>query len=370
VRSFSPRRKGAVLPPAPSLAVVLCLVGALPVAAASLREKVDRFYAGPFHAPPQGLMLAELVATTVLPAASAPGFGPQSDALVGPLVTEPAATIGAGHLVVSARYEDIAWTPEVERDRLGNLRGPFVSLATEGRFNIDVLTLRQQRYTVSAAYGIRDDLDLELDLPIVDTHFAARGRAFSDDGTVAGRSLHTSDSAAGDLVLRGKWGMAEVGKTELAAMLTMSLPTGRIDDFAGRETFTLEPSLVSSRSFGRLRVDLDVGIEANASDVGASRGRYRLAASVVIFDWLGASGEIDARTGVSAYKRRVEVPPNFDPSQDYDVTFPRMDLADAFLALHAHVAGPLRVFVAGRIPIAWAGLVPNAVPVVGLTAAF
>jgi hypothetical protein len=71
-----------------------------------------------------------------------------------------------------------------------------------------------------------------------------------------------------------------------------------------------------------------------------------------VLDWLGISTEIDARTGFSEYRRRVDVPSNFDPFRDYDVTFPRMDLADALVALHARVVGPLRLFVGGRIPIA------------------
>jgi len=162
----------------------------------------------------------------------------------------------------------------------------------------------------------------------------------------------------------------QFGGTPLAVMLTASLPTGRLKDLTGRDAFTLEPSIVCSRRFGPLRADLDVGVEANATTLAASRARYRLATSIALFGRVGVTGEIDARTGFSEYQRRVEVFPNSDPSRDYDVTFPRMDLADALLAIHARLVGPLRAFVAGRVPIASAGLVPDAGLVVGVSAAF
>ena len=47
-----------------------------------------------------------------------------------------------------------------------------------------------------------------------------------------------------------------------------------------------------------------------------------------------------------------------------------MDLADALLALHARLVGPLQAFVACRVPIASVGLVPDAVLVAGVSAAF
>ena len=345
------------------------MLSAVPAVATSLRARIDQFYAGPFHAPPQGLLLGELVATTVLPPASAPGFGAVDEDSVGPLVTERAATLGARRLVVSARYDDIAWAPEDERDSLGNRIGPFVRLNTEGRLGVDKLTLRQQQYTLSVAYGVRDDVDLQIALPIDDTHVDVRGRGFLED-TVVPKSLHASNAAVGDLLVRGKWWAGQVSGTVLSLMLTASLPTGRLEDISGRDAFTLEPSVVCSRRFGPVRIDLNAGIETNATTLAASRGHYRLATSMAVLKWLGVSAEIDARTGFSEYDRRVHVPPNFDPFRDYDVTFPRMDLADALLALHVRVVGPLRAFVGGRVPIASAGLLPNAVPVFGVSAVF
>ncbi len=138
MRCLSPcQRRFACRTRATVLAIVVSVFGAVPAAATSLRARINEFYEGPFHAPPQGLLLGELVATTVLPPASAPGFGAVDEDSVGPLVTERAATLGARRLVVSARYDDIAWAPEDERDSLGNRIGPFVRLNTEGRLGVE-----------------------------------------------------------------------------------------------------------------------------------------------------------------------------------------------------------------------------------------
>jgi hypothetical protein len=354
------------------LAAVACVFVATPGNAQSLRTKVDQFYAGSYRVAPEGLVLGELVAATVLPPASTAGFDTVGDGSVGPLVTEQAVTVGAKHVTVSLRYEDLSWSPEIEHDRFGNAVGLFRILDGYGRFHVDALTLRQQRYTLSGTYGVRDDFDVELALPIADTHVDARGRAFAE-GIFPG-ALHAGDGAIGDLLLRTKWRLRDVRGIPIALMLTASVPTGDVDDFAGRGAWTLEPSVVASRRVGPLRVDLDVGIEANTDTLEASRARYRLAGSIAFLHRLGLSAEVDARTAFSEYDSRADAPRNFVVGTfgfpSYAVTFPRMDLADALVTLHARVVGPLRLFVGGRIPIVSAGIVPNAVPVFGMTAVF
>jgi hypothetical protein len=163
---------------------------------------------------------------------------------------------------------------------------------------------------LAATYGITDDLDVNLTLPILASSLSidAAGRAFRvdpNDGSLidqpsrvaAGTFQDASSSASGvgDLFLRGKYRFLARPWGDVAAGLALRMPTGDQDDFQGTGAWELSPLLyANTRRFplaGRVAVQffLNGGVDLNIDDVDLSQGRFGVGADFAMADVLTLS---------------------------------------------------------------------------------
>jgi hypothetical protein len=239
--------------------------------------------------------------------------------LLGQLYLERARPIGRGKWNVAASYQRVH-IDSVQGQAVDSLRDNEEAIvvvddarqqpgAPRGlipikydRYDVD-LTVNE--VTLAATYGITDDLDVNLTLPILVSALAidATGRAFKVDpnagrlirqppGVAAGTFQDASSNATGvgDLFLRGKYRFLARPWGELATGLVLRMPTGNRDDFQGTGDWELSPLLyANTRRFplaGRVAVQLfaNAGLDLNIDDVGQSQGRYGVGADFALAD--------------------------------------------------------------------------------------
>ena len=108
-------------------------------------------------------------------------------------------------------------------------------------------TLQSHVFSLFATYGVTDRWDVNILLPFVFTHFRMRAQAVLNNES--GTDTHSFDNATGentevrstsddpvgigDLLLRTKYHLIDNNGFNLAAGLTLRLPTGDEDDFQG-----------------------------------------------------------------------------------------------------------------------------------------
>jgi hypothetical protein len=238
--------------------------------------------------------------------------------LLGQLYLERARTIGRGKWNVATSYQHV---------HLDSVQGQDVdSLHDNEEAIVVVAPARQQtgaprgtvpikydKYDVdltvdeiilAATYGITDNLDVNLTLPILVSSLSidATGRAFKVDpndgqlirlhGVHTGMFQDASSGATGvgDLFLRGKYRFLARPWGDLAAGLVLRMPTGNQDNFQGTGTWELTPLLyANTRRFplaGPAAVQFFVngGVDLNIDDVDISQGRFGVGADLALGD--------------------------------------------------------------------------------------
>ena len=243
---------------------------------------------------PIGAALAASVARSLPVPAASPGvsftFDPETHAfrrateVTGQLFLERAAPLGRGrwNLDLSYQWVQVDTLDGRDTDDLRDTGPPIIdhrgNLFTVPRFALDLET---HEVTASATYGVTDDLDVNLTLPLLASSFTvhATARRVADGGLQSG-DAHGSAFAPGDLLARAKQRLLHGGWGDVAAGLVVRMPTGNADDFQGTGTWEVAPMLyattpaitvggpVSVRGYANGGVDLD------AEDVDHSEGRF------------------------------------------------------------------------------------------------
>ena len=134
---------------------------------------------------------------------------------------------------------------------------PFITDTITGKIQIGITS---NVTVLSATYGLLDNLDLSIALPIIQTDMKLTGQAtinhrsqsgidnhFFDDGTDS-KTFHSSGSSwgPGDLVLRGKYNFLNTDPVLLAAGLDLQLPSGSTANFRGVGTPVISPVFIAS----------------------------------------------------------------------------------------------------------------------------
>ncbi len=289
-------------------AVVVTSLGAAPLEARTF-ESVFR---GP--AKPLGQALSATVARSLPVISASPGltftFDPASGSferetdLLGQLYLERAQPIGRGKWNVSASYQRVAVdaVQDENLDQLHDSRLPIIlpgQNASRGgrlfRFDRYAVDLVVDEMTFQGTYGITDDLEVNLALPVLFSRLSvgSMGSEFkrnpSDNSLVPippeqrGTRFEQDISHAngvGDLLLRGKyrffknpWGAAAFG-------LVVRMPTGNEENFQGTGSWELSPLLYLSTHripiAGPVSVQAFVngGLDLVLDDVDVSEGRF------------------------------------------------------------------------------------------------
>jgi hypothetical protein len=242
----------------------------------------------------------------------------------GPLFTERAVTIGKGHFNVNASYSWIHFdnyngkslnhlTSRVE-DAIpagedGSLGTVFAGIRNQDGFLTQLrlkLNLEAQLFDFSFTYGVLDDLDVNLDVPVLLTYARSgitdtipdprclnRGHQecedvfnglsdpppngfLGDDGfyRVPESSARDNSLGIGDIHFRTKY-RALRDPLNLAGLLDLGVPTGDVADFQGTGDTTLRTMLIVSRDIvDGLEVHSQAGVELTINDVDRSQARY------------------------------------------------------------------------------------------------
>jgi hypothetical protein len=241
----------------------------------------------------------------------------------GPLFTERAVTVGRGKFNLNTSYTYIKFTEfnGKDLDRLTNrverafvpetgqtqyfglFRGfqdvndPNVTRLAGDQVRLD-LDLEAQLFDFSFTYGVLDNLDVNIDIPVLRTYARSEVRETLPDPRCLGVSndcdialatlggeddgfIHLPPQASrdsslgiGDIHLRTKWAPI-ANPVRLAGLLDLALPTGDASDFQGTGDTSLTPSLIASRDVTSfLEFHTQAGVQFNVNDVDLSQARY------------------------------------------------------------------------------------------------
>jgi hypothetical protein len=342
--------------------------------------------------------LAQALAVSVgkslpIPAASSGitfTFDPRTSAferdteILGQLYLERAHPIGKGRWNVSFTYQYVA-AATIDGHDLQSLSDfdPIRDPATGVDFVIPKLDIElvTHEMTTSLTYGVTDDLELNLAVPVLYTHadVSARlqqtGGGPSQQGTTDGSAL-----GVGDIFLRSKYRLLHGRLGELAAGLVFRLPSGDVDDFQGTGLFEVDPRLYASTPVVTLapgmRVQgfLNAGLDITPQESDRSEGRFGVGVDVM----LGSYGTLSvAFLGREPFDRLV-------PAGSFDVPRANGSRTPIF-GLDTGTPSYYDVSVGGRVNLwrdtvfgMWNVVVPanrdgvraNVVPLIGIEAAF
>lgn len=277
-----------------------------------------------------------------------------------PAISQNARTNGRNILTlgVSYSYLDFQKFDDFEHDNAIFEAGSALPLG--GGFALrDILyfnfKLRQQVYAFAMQFGLLDNLDIGVFVPLIDLDF--RGKAIdmfvleNPDGSVTAfmgsgrtvpsikdlrqsdffglnfpgiqRSEHRTD--VGDVILRTKYFFGSAGPVDFGALLGVSLPTGDEDDLFGVGAVRFDPRMLISSAGERVAVHVNAGYHADVEETDRDRVDYAGGGEVRVTRWLTLLVDQIGRIGVSGATqvRKFEVIPGvkLNPYGDVIVGF-------------------------------------------------
>jgi hypothetical protein len=209
----------------------------------------------------------------------ATGAYERETSVAGQLFLERAQPVGRGIWNLSVSYQRVKIDSfdgnDIERleDHGIKFEGSVVNFP---RFSLDLET---HQVAFSATYGLTEQADVNLTVPVLFTELRNHLLQTSSEGS---RPFNTSGTAfgVGDVLVRGKYRVLERDWLQSALGLVLRLPSGNEDDFQGTGAMEVAPLLyLTGRSFVpdpriRLLPYLNAGVNFNSDDVGASEPRW------------------------------------------------------------------------------------------------
>jgi hypothetical protein len=372
------------------------LAAAMPsaVAARSLERALVSAFPGQLAEDGEGL--AEVFARTIGTSFPVTGtssayvyrFDPATDSFarlnvpLGPVFSERAQTVGPQKISLAVNYmliqydtingEDlhalVSSDPRAPGDHIAICAGPLC----EPVLGVARIDLEAQIVALSATYGVTDDLDVNLEVPMVRTFLRAATRFVGPDPRVppnpsyfpyesADGATETS-TGVGDLLLRLKYVLGRAALADVAAGLTLSLPTGQQSNFHGTGDTLVGGAVYASRTWAE-RVEPHVNLEfvLDADRFDRSQLRYSIGADLRLLRWLTLNSDFLGRSDV-AQPDTIDRPV-FVQIQRADV----LQVSTGFkLALWGHTA----VFCNALLPLNSDGARADLIPAFGLEAVF
>jgi hypothetical protein len=227
-------------------------------------------------------------------------FDPAVGALVratesfGPIYSQRADTTGKNKITIGASYSRFTFNTLDEQNLVDDgIKVTFLhDRPTPGcppagcPFERDTITARIKAeitsdvVLLSATYGVLENLDLSIALPIIHTRIKAEGTATINHISAATRAVHafangtdsltvkdTDDSTGvGDLVLRAKYNFWNARYVHMAAGLDLQLPSGSVDNLRGVGTPIVSPVFIASTpSFYGVSPHVNVGLHLSTN---------------------------------------------------------------------------------------------------------
>jgi len=239
-------------------------------------------------------------------------FERTSDTL-GPLFLERPDTLGQGKINVNVSYQYVELNQIDGRDTSSlEASDPIITRVTSAATGELVgFTANRLRYDfnlknhivgLSLTYGVLDNLDVNLFVPIIHSQFdvtAETQQLFA--APVSGKfvptplapvrgSVSEDKTGVGDILLRAKYQLPRLDIWRSAAGLQLRLPSGDEDNFQGTGSFEASPSYyISTVLWGRVEPHANVGVDLKADDIEGSQGRYGVGVDVDVIKRIGVA---------------------------------------------------------------------------------
>jgi hypothetical protein len=322
---------------------------------------------------------------------------------LGPLFLERPDTLGQGKLNVNVSYQfvelnqiDGAATNELEApDRIVLQEvGPGGVLvrktANRLRYNLKLIN---HVAGVSATYGVLDNLDVNLLVPIIETNYDVTAYNTQDLEQLPGGpyqsapvptqsgTLRATKLGVGDIFLRAKYQLPAQGIWRSALGLQLRLPSGDEDDFHGTGTFEASPFLyVSTVLASRFEPHGDVGVDLREDDVERSQARYGLGVDIDVTKRLGVALAFLGRSefkrsspaGETSFRHLIDPATGTEAQRPLlGIAFDRKDFFDFSFGARAVVWRQIMLFANGIYALNDDGLRNDSViPMVGFEGTF
>jgi hypothetical protein len=316
---------------------------------------------------------------------------------LGPVFVDRAQTIGEGKFDMSFSYQFANLT-----DFNGTNFGQQLQFGTAQKFGRGFInaafvgndfSLEENVFTFNFTYGLTNRWDANLLVPMLATSLDLDANLFASfrapdlpSGTATGQGrFHDNAFGIGDLLLRTKYRFYDDPNVFLlAAAITLGMPSGSPDNFQGLGDFTITPTLIASRAFGRNDLHMNLGMEFDTMNGQRTRARYAIGTTIqplarlaFLVDVVGSSGldtehftiptgSVKAVCGPIGNGRSVDCV-NYTVSRNQvNGVVPRSDIIDLSTGIKYNPFGTVDIYLLAIIPLTQQGLRAAVVPTGGV----
>lgn len=274
----------------------------------------------------------------------------------GPLFSERAVTLGRNKFNLNVSYTYIkfnefngknldklvnqtetAFVPETGTTEYFGLFRPYtdpdgVERQAGDRVIVD-LDLEAQLFDFSFTYGVLDNLDVNIDIPVLRTYLRSSVQQTLPDPRCVGIGNVGCDTALtlggpnsvdgqggffvfppessredslgiGDIHLRTKYAAPFTNPFRMAGLLDLALPTGDAADFQGTGDTRLGTTLIASRDLGSMfEIHSQGGVDFNINDVDRSQARYAAGVTAQVASFMALTVDFLGRSEFGAQGR-------------------------------------------------------------------
>lgn len=318
---------------------------------------------------------------------------------VGPIFVERAHTMGKGQLLIGGRFSsaNLKTLRGLPLDQI-DLNFAHQDVGKPGLGDPDIENdVLQARLDIGvgvnvtsffATYGVSNDFDLSLIVPMVHTSLQARAFAqmhpfgspavhffsgtLDNPGLTAASATYGSYTGVGDIGVRGKMLLHSTDEYAVGLLTDVRLPTGDEANFAGAGHLSVRASLLTSVRFGDFTSHFNAGYFARAGDdrndvISVTAGfdnplsDWASIAVEFISDWQpGANKTVLPEPVIYQFPfRRVVQPTNIPGTKDNQV------LTSVGAKFRPTSNGPI-ILVDMLVPVLRGGLQPNVMWTLGL----
>lgn len=256
--------------------------------------------------------------------------------------------------------------------------------ANELRYDLSV---RNYITDLSATYGLLDNLDVNLLVPLIETTMDLGVNSGppvvvvgNTGGFTGAGSGHTSGDkfGVGDVLLRFKYRLPDTGSFRWAAGYQMRLPFGSKNNFQGTSSFEVTPALFASwHPMKRIEPHANVAVDLRTDDVSHSQARWGVGVDADVLPRLGLVLDVlgrdefsrEAPSGQTDFLHLQNNTLQLEPLLGMD--FDRKDFVDLSFGLRAVVWQDVMVFLNGIYAINDQGLRNDLIiPTIGVEGTF
>jgi hypothetical protein len=169
--------------------------------------------------------------------------------------------------------------------------------------------------TLNVTYGITDDLDINVAVPIYAIDFDLNARrpflpgCNPDIPDVCLNTAHGKVSVGlGDIHLRAKYHLLDWEGMQTALGVDVRLPTGQATDALGTGNGSIQPYVAwSQRYFTWIEPHLNAGFEFDLNEVHRSRAHYSLGTTLKACEWFDVAFQLLGQSEVDGVRAEASV---------------------------------------------------------------